>query len=122
MKAIFKKKVFFVRFQAAELLQCLQQFKSHIRREWLVPFNAENEHELGSDLLKIDNQQRLDEWQHVALVVDRLFFILFIIAMPCTTLLFLNAHLSIANNFRSNLTTTKAEPLDAKCESLYKPT
>jgi cytochrome b561 len=71
--------------------------------------------------LKVDNQQRLDEWQHVALVLDRIFFILFTIAMPCTGLLFVSAHLSIENDFRSNLTNIKIQSIDAKCDLLYKP-
>lgn len=108
-------------FKAIELLQCLQQFKAHIRKEWLAPVNGASEYEIGSDFLKIDNQQKLDEWQHIALVVDRLFFILFIIAMPCTALLFVSAHSSIANDFRSNISTFKLPSVDAKCDSLYKP-
>lgn len=81
-----------------------------------------NEYEFGSDLLKVDNQQRLDEWQHVALVLDRLFFLFFIIAMPCTALLFASAHLSVANDFRLNTTSTiKMQSVDAKCDLLYKP-
>jgi hypothetical protein len=76
---------------------------------------------MGSDLLKFDNQQRLDEWQQIALVLDRLFFLLFIIAMPCTALLFVSAHLSVANDFRSNLTNVKIQSIDAKCDLLYKP-
>ena len=71
--------------------------------------------------MKHDNQQRLDEWQQVALVLDRLFFLLFIIAMPCTALLFVSAHLSIGNDFRSNITIVKNESIDAKCDLLYKP-
>jgi hypothetical protein len=100
------------------LLQCLQHFKSHIRTQWLAPLCINDANQLGSDLLKVDNQERLDEWQHVALVVDRLFFILFIIAMPCTALLFVSAHLSIANDFRSNLTVIDMPSIDAKCDSL----
>jgi hypothetical protein len=98
----------------------LHQIKAHIRTQWLLPLNIHNEYEFGNDLLKIDNQQRLDEWQHVALVLDRLFFLLFIIAMPCTALLFLSAHSSIGNNFRSNLTNIKAQTEDAKCH-MYPP-
>src|SRR5689334_20889417 len=108
-------------FKGIELLECLQEIKKHIRSQWLSPLRLNNKNEIGCDLLKIDNQQRLDEWQHVALVLDRLFFLLFIIAMPCTALLFLSAHLSIANDFRSNLTNIKIPSADAKCDLLYKP-
>ena len=107
--------------KAVELLKCLQQFKSHIRTQWLLPLRLNNEYEIGSDLLKMDNQQRLDEWQHVALVFDRLFFVFFIIAMPCTALLFVSAHLSVANDFRSNLTNIKLPSVDAKCDLVYTP-
>jgi len=41
--------------------------------------------------------------------------------MPCTGLLFVSAHLSIANDFRSNLTNIKIQSIDAKCDLLYKP-
>jgi hypothetical protein len=91
----------------------------HIRTHWLLPLSSNNEYE--DDFFKIHNQQRLDEWQQVALVLDRLFFLFFIIAMPCTALLFVSAHLSVANDFRSNLTNIKIPPADAKCESLYQP-
>ena len=107
--------------KAIELLKCLQQFKNHIRTQWLLPLRLNNEYEIGSDLLKMDNQQRLDEWQHVALVFDRLFFVFFIIAMPCTALLFVSAHLSVANDFRSNLTNIKLPSVDAKCDLVYTP-
>jgi hypothetical protein len=107
--------------KATELLTCLQQIKTHIRTKWLLPLPINNEYENDSDLLKVDNQQRLDEWQHVALVLDRLFFLLFIIAMPCTALLFVSAHLSITTDFRSNLTNIKLQSVDAKCDLLYKP-
>lgn len=108
-------------FQAVELLKCLQQIKTHIRSQWLLPYATSNEYDVGSDLLKFDNQQRLDEWQQIALVLDRLFFLLFIIAMPCTALLFVSAHLSAANDFRSNITHVKSQSVDAKCDLLYKP-
>ena len=98
----------------------LQQIKIHIRTQWLLPSNI-NEYEISGDLLKHDNQQRLDEWQQVALVLDRLFFLLFIIAMPCTALLFVSAHLSIGNDYRSNITNVKNESIDAKCGLLYTP-
>jgi hypothetical protein len=104
-----------------ELLKCLQQIKTHIRTQWLIPSSSNNEYDVGGDLLKYDNQQRLDEWQQVALVLDRIFFLLFIVAMPCTALLFVSAHLSVANDFRSNLTNIKIQSLDAKCDLLYKP-
>jgi hypothetical protein len=99
----------------------LHQIKAHIHRQWLAPLNNPNEYEVGSELLKLDNQQRLDEWQHVALVLDRLFFLLFIIAMPCTALLFLSAHSSIGNNFLSNITNITEQIEDAKCDLIYKP-
>jgi hypothetical protein len=98
----------------------LYQIKTHIRTQWLLPLDNLNEYEVGSESLKIDNQQRLDEWQHVALVLDRLFFLLFIIAMPCTALLFLSAHSSIGNNFHSNLTNIKPPIADAKCDLINK--
>jgi len=41
--------------------------------------------------------------------------------MPCTGLLFVSAHLSIENDFRSNLTNIKIQSIDAKCDLLYKP-
>ncbi|CAF4557804.1 unnamed protein product [Rotaria sp. Silwood1] len=107
--------------QAIEILKCLQQIKTFIRTQWLLPLQLHNEQEIGNDLLKIDNQQRLHEWQQIALVLDRLFFLLFIVAMPCTTLLFVSAHLSIANDFRSNLTNIKTHAADAKCDLIYKP-
>ena len=80
-----------------------------------------NEHEAGSDLLKIDNQQRLDEWQHVAIVIDRLFFLLFIIAMPCTVLLLVSAHSSVVDNFRATYRNITTPSVDAKCDLRYKP-
>lgn len=86
----------------------------------MIPSNS-HEYDIGSDLLKHDNQQRLDEWQQVALVLDRLFFLLFIIAMPCTALLFVWAHLSIGNDYRSNITVANNESIDAHCDLLYKP-
>ncbi|CAF2317363.1 unnamed protein product [Rotaria sp. Silwood2] len=107
--------------QAIEILQCLREIKTYIHTQWLLPLQLYNEHEIGNDLLKIDNQQRLHEWQQIALVLDRLFFLLFIVAMPCTTLLFVSAHLSIANDFRSNLTNIKIHSVDAKCDLIYKP-
>ncbi|CAF3132299.1 unnamed protein product [Rotaria socialis] len=107
--------------QAVEILQCLQQIKTYIRTQWLLPLQSHNEYDMDNHFLKIDNQQRLHEWQLVALVLDRIFFILFIIAMPCTALLFVSAHLSVANDLRSNLTTTKLPTVDAKCDLLYKP-
>ncbi len=107
-------------FKAIELLKCLQQIKVYIRTKWLLPSCWNNEYNIGSDILKFDNQQRLDEWQQVALVLDRIFFLLFIIAMPCTALLFVSAHLSIANDFRSNLTNITIPSIDATCDSLNK--
>lgn len=80
-----------------------------------------NENEVEHNMIKIDNQKRLHEWQQIALVLDRLFFLLFVIAMPCTSLLFVSAHLSMANDFRSNLTTVRLPTADAKCDLLYKP-
>ncbi|CAF0731258.1 unnamed protein product [Adineta steineri] len=103
--------------QAIELLKLLHQIKYHIRTQWLIPLNIVNEYETGNDLSKFDNQQRLDEWQHVALVLDRLFFILFIIAMSCTALLFVSAHSPVGNNYRTNFTIIKT---DAKCDH-YQP-
>ena len=103
------------------MLEVLHRIKTRIRTEWLLPSNTHADFELGSELLKHDNQQRLDEWQHVALVLDRLFFLLFIVAMPCTALLFVSAHLSVGNNFRSNLTNVKISMADAKCDLLYTP-
>ncbi|CAF4299648.1 unnamed protein product, partial [Rotaria socialis] len=108
--------------QAVELLKILQQVKGHIRANWLLPLSTSNEHDTINDRLKIDNRQRLDDWQHVALVLDRVFFLLFVIAMPCTALLFIFPHSSVGNNLRSNLTDTKAQIADAKCHLLYKPT
>ncbi|CAF5207142.1 unnamed protein product, partial [Rotaria magnacalcarata] len=108
-------------FKAVEILQCLQQIKTYIRKQWLLPLQLHNEYDMENNFLKIDNQQRLHEWQLVALLLDRLFFIVFTIAMPCTALLFVSAHWSIANDFRSNLTTTKLPTIDAKCNLLYKP-
>ena len=70
--------------------------------------------------MKIENQRRLHEWQQMALILDRLFFLIFIVAMPCTALLFLSAHLSIANDFRSNLTNVKMSSVDAQCNLFYK--
>ncbi|CAF1124864.1 unnamed protein product [Rotaria sordida] len=107
--------------QAIEILKCLQQIKTHIRTEWLLPLQLYNECEIGNDVLKIDNQQRLQEWQQVALVLDRLFFLLFVIAMPGTALLLVSAHLSSENNFRSNLTNINLNTTDAQCDSIYKP-
>jgi hypothetical protein len=100
-------------------LKILQQIKAHIRTEWLIPLNINQE--TGSELAQYNNQQRLDEWQHVALVLDRLFFLLFSVAMPCTALLFVSAHLSHGNNFQSNLTDVKPQIADAKCDLIYKP-
>lgn len=96
-----------------ELLKLLHQIKSHIRTQWLIPLNILNESETGTDLTKFDNQRRLDEWQHVALVLDRLFFILFSIAMPCTALIFVSAHASAKHGVYSNFTNFK---IDAKCD------
>lgn len=89
--------------------------------QWLLPLHSPNENELTSDFTRIDNQERLDEWQHVALVLDRLFFLGFIIAMPCTALLFVRAHLSGGNNILFNLTNTKDQFADAKCNEKYQP-
>lgn len=108
--------------KAMEVLKCLQQIKLHIRTNWLLQLQFHNAYDIGINLLKLDNEQRLQEWQLVALVLDRIFFILFIIAMPCTALLFVSAHLSIANDFRSNLTNIKLQTSDARCDLLYKPT
>ncbi|CAF4578015.1 unnamed protein product [Rotaria sp. Silwood1] len=107
--------------QAVELLNILHQIKTHIRTQWLGPLNSHNEYDVCNEFLKIDNRKRLDEWQHVALVLDRLFFILFSIAMPCTALLFVFPHSSIGNNFRSNLTNIKTQIADAKCDLKYTP-
>jgi cytochrome b561 len=83
--------------------------------------NVQNDDEVDIELTKFNNQQRLDEWQHVALVLDRIFFLLFTIAMPCTALLFVSTHSSIGNSFRSNLTNTTLPKDDAKCDVLYTP-
>jgi len=80
-----------------------------------------NEEYFDTDFLRTINRQRLDEWQHVALVLDRVFFVLFTISMPCTAFLFLSAQISIDNDFRSNLTNIKLTSIDAKCDLLYKP-
>ncbi|CAF0969813.1 unnamed protein product [Rotaria sordida] len=104
--------------QAVELLKVLHQVKTHIRTQWLLPLNFHNEYDVGNEFLKLEYRQRLDEWQHVALVLDRLFFILFIIAMPCTALLFIFPYSSIGNNFRSNLTNITSQMADAKCDSI----
>ncbi|CAF0801898.1 unnamed protein product [Adineta steineri] len=110
--------------QAGELLRCLQQLKGQIRTHCIFPPYIKNEYDPDNDLLNINNQQRLDEWQQVALVLDRLFFLIFIVAMPCTALLFVSAHLSVtkvSNDFRSNLTNMKVESVDAKCHLTYEP-
>jgi len=87
----------------------------------LLPNNPSADLELESEMVKADNQKRLDEWQRVALVLDRVFFILFIIAMPCTALLLVFAHTSIRNNYRANLTKIEIPTADAICDRLYKP-
>ncbi|CAF0789740.1 unnamed protein product [Adineta ricciae] len=99
--------------QAIELLKLLHQIKFHIRTQWLIPLNILDECETSTDLSKFDNQRRLDEWQHVALVLDRMFFILFSIAMPCTALIFISAHTATRNNFHGNFSNFK---MDAKCD------
>lgn len=112
--------IFFFK-KAVEILKILQQIKTHIRTQWLLPLNSSNEHDISNELLKVNNQERLDEWQHVALVLDRLFFLLFIVAMPCTALLFVSSDSSFGNNFRTNLTNIKTHVEDAKCGLRYKP-
>lgn len=107
--------------KAAELLQILHQIKAYIRVEWLLPLSNINQYDTGNELLKIVNQQRLDEWQHVALVLDRIFFLLFTLAMPCTALLFLFPQSSIGDSLRLNLSNTTAHMADAKCDLTYKP-
>jgi hypothetical protein len=80
-----------------------------------------DEYAIQYDLPESDSQKNLEDWQQIALILDRLFFILFIIAMPCTTLLLLSAHLSIANDFRLNSTNIRLPSIDAKCDLMYKP-
>jgi hypothetical protein len=102
-------------------LKILYQIKSHIRTQWLIPLNIQQDCAYDNESSTTNNQQRLDEWQHVALVLDRLFFLLFVVAMPCTALLFVKAHSSIGNNFHTNFSSIKAQTADAKCDLIYKP-
>ena len=108
-------------FQATEMLKCLQHIKVYIQSQWLPSLRARNAYETEDDLSKGDNEQHLHEWQQFALVLDRLFFLVFVIAMPCTALLFVSAHSSVSNGFRSNLTNIEERSIDAKCDLNYKP-
>ena len=103
--------------KAVELLHCIQQVKINIQSQLLDRLDSNKEYYLSENT----NQQNLDDWQQVALIIDRLFFLLFIIAMPCTTLLLLSAHLSSTRDFRFNSTHIKLPSVDAKCDLLYKP-
>lgn len=98
-----------------EWLKVLQHLKIHIRTEWLIPLDINCEYEFVGEYSNSNHRQRLDEWQHLALVLDRIFFLVFIVAMPCTALLFISAHLSVGNNFRYNITDLQTQKTDAKC-------
>ncbi|UJR25429.1 hypothetical protein I4U23_006776 [Adineta vaga] len=123
IRSIFSQtsKVQLTNHQSTELFRCLQHIKFHLRRYYTCLFRSNIDYEIDNDLLQIDNKQRLDEWQQVALVLDRLFFLLFVLTMPCTALFFLAAHLSVVNDFHSNLTKIKFHPADAKCYLNYAP-
>ena len=103
------------------MLKLLRGVKAHICTQWFLPFNTHNEYKADDESLKTDNQQRLDEWRHVALVLDRLFFLLFIVAMPCTALLFISARSSVGDSFDLNLTNIKVPRADAQCDLKYTP-
>lgn len=95
--------------------------KMHLRKQCASSFRLKPEHDIKNSLLKTENKQRLDEWQQVAIVLDRLFFLFFVSAMPCTALFFLSAHFSDVNTFGSNSSKIKIDTADAKCYLHYQP-
>ncbi|CAF4708144.1 unnamed protein product, partial [Rotaria magnacalcarata] len=38
--------------QAVEILQCLQQIKTYIRKQWLLPLQLHNEYDMENNFLK----------------------------------------------------------------------
>ncbi|CAF0903222.1 unnamed protein product, partial [Didymodactylos carnosus] len=99
--------------QGVELLKCLRLIKTHLKNCWMNTRTTSG-HELNGTSMTNAMKNRLHEWQQIALVLDRLFFLLFIISMPCTCLLFLSTRFA-SNGIDYTLKYSASRIEDAKC-------